>query len=440
MGDYKFKVSVIMPVYNSEEYLEKTLQSVCNQTLSDIEVICVDDGSTDNSKNIIKSFAEKDRRICLVEQKNLFAGVARNNGFEHSSGEYVVFWDSDDFFNAKALEIMYKKAVKDEADICLCDAYNYSSANDKNSVSDEFVKYDILPAETPFNRNDIPDKIFNIGANVPWNKMFRAGFIREKGLKFQNIQQSNDTYFVLMAIFLAERITYTKKRLIHYRRNAKGGLTDNVNKTPLCSYEAYSYLKEELEKLTFYSEENRKSFVNRAVRGMLRALHTQNTQEGFDSVRDALVHGGLEKLGLICDAETYEAKWLYTDVQSLLTKTGTEHMIYKFNSAKKSKEKFKSKVIVLEEHLDKNEKRLEEQLKTNDVLNEKILQKNERIKVLKERVSENKKELKENKKLINNLEKKLKEKNQQLEQLQSKWYVRLFSKIERVFNRFFSSK
>ncbi|MCC8015955.1 MAG: glycosyltransferase, partial [Clostridiales bacterium] len=121
------KVSVIIPVYNSEKYLKQCLESVINQTLKEIEIICVDDGSTDNSLKILTALSEKDGRISVLRQQNLFAGAARNNGIKHAKGKYLVFWDSDDFFEAGALSALYKKCEKENADICLCGAYTYNT-------------------------------------------------------------------------------------------------------------------------------------------------------------------------------------------------------------------------------------------------------------------------------------------------------------------------
>lgn len=513
------KVSVIMPVYNAGSYLEKTLETVCGQTLPEIEIICVDDGSTDNSTEIIKKYAQNDDRIILIQQQNQFAGVARNNGFEKARGEYAVFWDSDDFFRTDALEILYNKAKEDEADICLCDAYNYIEKEDKILISDEFVKYGILPEETPFSRNDIPDKIFNMGANVPWNKMFRSDFIREHNIKFQALRQSNDTYFVLMAIFLAEKITYTRERLVYYRKSDEGSITSNSGKSPLCSFEAYALLKKDLEKLPFFNDDNRRSYANRTLRGMLRALHIQKNQEGFDTVWNRLVNGGFEELGLINEPEYFEALWLYEDMQSILSRTGTEHMIYKFNCAKDSKEKFKSRTISLKEKVEKkdaaleknkqklaenkeklentrqkltenkekltetkqkltetkekltetkqkladnkeklentkqkltetkekledkkqklaeNKEKLENTRQKLTETKEKLEDKKQKLAENKEKLAENKQELKESKKRIAKLEKELEKKNTQLTNLRRKWYVRLFSKIERILKR-----
>ena len=110
--DTQKKVSVIMPVYNVEDYLEQCLDSVLAQTLREIEVICVDDGSTDGSGVILEKYQEKDERIRVFHQKNQFAGCARNLGLKHASGKYVIFWDSDDFFELPMLINAFSTSVE----------------------------------------------------------------------------------------------------------------------------------------------------------------------------------------------------------------------------------------------------------------------------------------------------------------------------------------
>ena len=105
--DYTPKVSVIIPVYNVEQYLRECLDSVVNQTLKEIEIICVDDGSTDNSLEILKEYAKKDKRITVIVQKNLHAGVARNAGLTVAKGEYIHFLDSDDWLDKNTYEDLY---------------------------------------------------------------------------------------------------------------------------------------------------------------------------------------------------------------------------------------------------------------------------------------------------------------------------------------------
>ena len=207
------KVSVIIPVYNEEQYLAQCLSSVLCQTLREIEIICVDDGSTDGSLKILESFAADDERVAILQQENQYAGCARNLGMEKARGRYLVFWDSDDYFEETALEKMYAACERDGAEICVTHAKVLDETSGKiytgKYLSDVFV-----PEDTPFSRADIPQYIFNFGSNNPWNKMFRRAFVEEHALRFQPLRQTNDAYFVMMALFYARRITCVRDWLM----------------------------------------------------------------------------------------------------------------------------------------------------------------------------------------------------------------------------------
>ena len=114
--DYTPKISVIIPVYNVEEYLCQCLESVIKQTLREIEIICIDDGSTDNSLKILQEYAQKDRRITVLKQENLHAGVARNAGLAVAKGEYIHFLDSDDWIDEETYAKLYDLITTTQAD------------------------------------------------------------------------------------------------------------------------------------------------------------------------------------------------------------------------------------------------------------------------------------------------------------------------------------
>ena len=120
------KVSIIIPVYNVEKYLKKCLDSVINQTLKDIEIICIDDGSTDSSYTILNEYAQKDNRFVILKQKNNGAGAARNKGIEIAKGEYLYFLDSDDFVDITLLEKAHTKIKENDCDICIFKNYFYN--------------------------------------------------------------------------------------------------------------------------------------------------------------------------------------------------------------------------------------------------------------------------------------------------------------------------
>jgi len=113
------KVSVIVPVYNCENYLSEMLDSILNQSMKEIEVICVDDGSTDGSAQILKEYADKDARVTVLTQENAGAGIARNAGIKIAQGKYLSILDSDDWFEPDMLEKAYQKCEQDRADLCV---------------------------------------------------------------------------------------------------------------------------------------------------------------------------------------------------------------------------------------------------------------------------------------------------------------------------------
>ena len=217
-------VSVIIPVYNAEKYLRESLDAVLHQTLKDIEVICVDDGSTDGSLDILRDYESKDSRIKVYTQNNKFAGVARNNGFSHATGKYCIFLDSDDLFDKKLLEKTYNKAEKDHADIV---AFNFDRFDEKGHIENrKGIHTEWLPKNTKvFSYRDCPDYIMSVVNPTPWTKLYRSSFISDNNLKFDEISTTNDISFASVSVAKAKRITYLKDCLVHYRVDLAGSIS-----------------------------------------------------------------------------------------------------------------------------------------------------------------------------------------------------------------------
>jgi len=272
------KVSVIIPVYNAEEYLQECLNSIVNQTLSDIEIICVDDGSTDNSLSILSKYAEKDNRIKILTQKNQYAGVARNNGISVATGEYYIFLDADDFFELDLLELQYKQCKLHDADVSLCGADKYDVQTSQYIPTPWLLKTHMIKASLPFNNKTIGNNIYRLTTPAPWNKMFSAEFVAKHKLQFQNTQRANDVYFVHTALNLAERITYVDKVLVHYRVGMTTNLQANNKKTPLDFCHAISKVKDRLIKEDIY-QRVQQGFVNDAMGQCEYNLRTLNNKE-----------------------------------------------------------------------------------------------------------------------------------------------------------------
>lgn len=223
------KISVIMPVYNVENYLRETLECITAQTFKDFEIICVDDGSTDSSVEILREYAKKDSRFVLMSQSNAGGGAARNFGCSKAKGEYVIFLDSDDLFSPELLEKSYAAAVEHQADIV---AFNFSRFDEEgNSEQRKGVHDDWIPQNVSvFNYKDCPDLIMSIVNPTPWNKLYRRMFIRDNGLKYEEISSSNDITFAAVSVACADRITYIEDSLVQYRIGHAGTITSTKAK------------------------------------------------------------------------------------------------------------------------------------------------------------------------------------------------------------------
>lgn len=231
-NDSPVKVSVIIPCYNVEKYLRECLDSVVNQTLKEIEIICVDDGSTDSTPQILEEYAAKDSRFTILHQKNQFAGVARNNGMKIARGKYLSFLDSDDFFEPTMFEKMVHRAEEVDAEIVVCDYRHFwSTAPEKNWIYRVLDKNENLRTAQFFS----PEKtlsalpIYNLSFTT-WNKIFKREFVEKTGNTFAKTRSSNDLTFVSFSIYQATRIAILPEILLSYRRDSLGAITASRGK------------------------------------------------------------------------------------------------------------------------------------------------------------------------------------------------------------------
>lgn len=353
-------ISVIIPVYNAEKYLAQCLNSVRNQTIKNIEIICVDDGSADKSPEILKNFAEKDSRIKIIYQKNLFAGAARNNGINAAAGKYLAFWDADDYFEPNALEMMLNKCEKENADLCLCAAYTFEDGSDRRSIDETILKKRFLPKESVFSIETHPEYIFNVAARAPWNKIIRADFIRENRIAFQNLQNSNDTYFSMICMYYAKRITYTAAPLIHYRVNNSESITGKAAADPLCTYKAYAAIYDEITE-NGISDKALQSFYSRLYNGLIRSVMIQETDESmraaYENVKnecfahfDIAAHLSADYCYFKSDFEDMTFLSEHTLAEFLMfkyRKENRERLFYKANAEKKLRVRLARRISLL---------------------------------------------------------------------------------------------
>lgn len=233
-------VSVIVPFYNVSSYAEECVMALCGQSLRNIEIICIDDGSSDTTPHVLEKMAARDSRIRLICKENEGAGATRNLGLDLAQGKYVSILDSDDKYNRRMLEIAVLKAEITNADVVLYRSNQYIQRDDCYLETPWVVKLPQIPSMETFAMEDIASNRFFAFQGWAWDKLFRRDFIEFHNLRFQNTRIYNDMYFVFAACLLARRMTYIDSVLIHQRKRGGGSLSDAPSAHWGCVFEALS--------------------------------------------------------------------------------------------------------------------------------------------------------------------------------------------------------
>ncbi|MBQ7326375.1 MAG: glycosyltransferase [Clostridia bacterium] len=212
------KISVIMPIYNAGEYLARAVSDVLNQTLTDIELICVNDGSTDDSYDILEEVQQEDGRISLISEDNFGPSVARNRGLREATGKYVMFLDADDMFEPTLLETLYEIAERDNLDVAVTGFDIYNDSQNRLFPATEEPNAAIFAGGGVTSKNEHPDYILSSTTGYVWNKLYRASFIRDKKLTFDpDLYVFEDVHFVCCAMATAERVGMAEGINVHHR-------------------------------------------------------------------------------------------------------------------------------------------------------------------------------------------------------------------------------
>ena len=247
------QVSVIIPVYNIERHLRQCLDSVTGQTLTELEIICVDDGSTDGSHEILADYAQRDGRFQIITQPNTGPGVARNTGMDRATGEYLIFLDSDDWFEPDFLERMVAKAKETGADVTICRTVEFDTDTGAELPSEWMLKERYLPKET-FAPEEMAEHIFQFTYGWPWDKLYRAEMVRRAGLFYPPLPNSEDLVFVFQSLTAASRISILPNVLVHHRANRMNSVSNSRHRDPEVPYEALALLRQALEERGIYRQ------------------------------------------------------------------------------------------------------------------------------------------------------------------------------------------
>ena len=247
------KITVVVPIYNAEQFLEKCLKSIVEQTYQNLEIILVNDGSTDKSKEICERFNESDERIILINKENGGVSSARNRGIEESTGKYIIFIDADDYIEKEMFETLAEDLFKNKVDISMC---GFKTVDINGNILGESSPMEnrYFDVKT-FRRNLFDDRYYG---DLVWNKLFKLEIIKEHNIRFrEDIHINENVLFMLDFSKYAFRYSYGNEILYNFLYNLNGQMHAKFNLKKVSVLSSYIRLLEyDLDKDSLCSENN----------------------------------------------------------------------------------------------------------------------------------------------------------------------------------------
>lgn len=227
------KISVIIPVYNAEEFLDEAINSVLNQTLSDIELVCVNDGSKDHSLRMLEDFAKKDKRIKLIDQENAGCGAARNRALDDAEGDYIYFFDPDDYILPNTFEELYNNAINNDSDLVI---FKIARFKDKEEINYSIPGFEFEKVfknvdfdNFTFDYHDARPFVMNTSF-APWTKLYKKSFLDKYGdFRFPTNIAFDDAPFHIQSMLRAAKISYVPEFFYFYRYNPNSIINTSSN-------------------------------------------------------------------------------------------------------------------------------------------------------------------------------------------------------------------
>ncbi len=250
------KISIIVPVYNTSMYLEKCLTSLKTQTLTDIEIICVNDGSTDDSLSILNKYKQEDKRFIVLNQENKGQSSARNLGIKIAKGEYIGFVDSDDYVEPTMFEELYDNAFNNKTDISMCGINTFDDSTGNMCPDDPYLTLNLFPTSLDsnvFDFNATSDFLFRISV-APWHKIYKKTFLSKNNILFPEGLFFEDNLFFYESFIKAKRISYTRKKLYNYRKASTTSTTCGADLKKMDFYKILDLIEQLLKNQNIYKD------------------------------------------------------------------------------------------------------------------------------------------------------------------------------------------
>ena len=297
------KVSIVVPVYNSERYLDKTMGSLIGQTHKNIEIICVNDGSTDGSLAKLKEYAAIDDRVIVLDKKNEGPSKARNVGIDNATGDFLCFVDADDFVSRTMIDQVVSAAESNDAEVVLFGIDEYHDDTKRHFPMPHAVVKGKIPASETFNPRAVDDFfVYMVGFTV--NKLYRMSYFETLDLRFPTIGAHEDMPFTYAAVAPAHRVYYLDKVLYHYRRERiEGSRSDDTEEQYTFMLKALECMRSELARLGIL-EDYRRDFEN-YVAHMCRWKFESIFGEPRRRFYETITNGWLDSMGVFEHDDSY---------------------------------------------------------------------------------------------------------------------------------------
>ena len=288
--------SVVIPCYNAARFIEGTVRSAQEQTIGDIEIICVDDGSTDGTLELLRAIAEKDARVRVISQENGGEGVARDRGLCEATGSWLYFLDADDLMMPQLLEKSIARAEQTAADVVVFRTIMLDDQTGEEYLCAWSFQRDWTSDDT-FRPQDHPERLFNSFQNWVHNKLFRGSFVRNHDLHMQHVHRTADLLFTCRALSEANLISLLDEPLHRYRVNNGQSAMATSDRYPLDFYEAFLALRASLEEQGTW-ELYHDSFVNWAIDGVAFNLRVARNYEAYQRITKTMCEEGFDRLDI----------------------------------------------------------------------------------------------------------------------------------------------
>ena len=344
------KVSVIFPVCNAMPYLVQAMDTIRNQTLKEIEIICVDDGSTDGSYEKMQEYASKDERIRILKsgEENKGAAIARNIGIKEARGKYLSILDADDFFDLDMLEKTYKCAESFGAEIIIYDGWNFDNEIGVDYYQKNFnilwtLFYDNLDV-CPLYLEKVNGNIFAVTHGAAWNELYLRSFVEENDLRFVGDYFPDDMVFVYTALALANNVQIMKNRFVHYRKS-NSNQTSSANKKLKIVYNGPYLITHEFQKRNLY-ELYKTHILKFTLEYMRYWLGLMDDAEKFHDAFYLLKDKYFEELGVLdlSDEEEIDVS-LLSFRDAICNHTAEEYLFYREKEKEKKEDEKDRKAL-----------------------------------------------------------------------------------------------